>query len=149
VRLGPHRVTGWNSFNGTLSLGYFPTLFGVLVLMGIAVFFWRREGPGSGRAYGNRIAAHIGIPKSVFWPLLENGVKGSSRELLASLQHDGVSIGTASAQVAPWLLRGIERLEARFGRQETYEQAKPRIAAVLASAEGSAQGVGNGGSSDA
>jgi len=66
-------------------LGYFPTIFGVLVLIGIAVFFWRREGPDSGRAYGNRIAAHIGIPKRVFWPLLENGVKGSSRELLASL----------------------------------------------------------------
>ena len=121
-------------------MGYFPTIFGVLVLIGIAVFFWRREGPGSGRAYGNRIAAHIGIPKRVFWPLLENGVKGSSRELLASLQQDGVSMGAASAQVAPWLIRGMERLEARFGTQEMYEQAKPRIAAVLPEPEGIAQG---------
>jgi hypothetical protein len=130
-------------------LGYFPTIFGVIVLIGIAVFFWRREGPGSGRTYGNRIAAHIGIPKKVFWPLLENGVKGSSRELLASLQQNGVSIGAASAQVAPWLSRGMERLEARFGTQEMYEQAKPRIAAVLPKSDGVAQDAGSCTSGDA
>ena len=130
-------------------MNYFPTIFGVFVLIGIAVFFWRREGPGSGRAYGNRIAAHIGIPKRVFWPLLENGVKGSSRELLASLEQDGVSIDAASAQVAPWLVRGMERLEARFGTQEMYEQAKPRIAAVLPVPEGIEQRAGSGMSSDA
>lgn len=124
-----------------MSLSYFPAVFGVLVLVGIAVFFWRREGPGSGRAYGNRIAAHIGIPRRVFWPLLENGVKGSSRAMLASLQQDGVSMEAASARVAPWLVRGIERLEARFGTQEMYEQAKPRIAAVLPAAEGAAPGA--------
>lgn len=130
-------------------MGYFPTIFGVFVLIGIAVFFWRREGPGSGRAYGNRIAAHIGIPRRVFWPLLENGVKGSSRELLASLQRDGVGMDAASAQVAPWLVRGMERLESRFGTQEMYEQAKPRIAAVLPVAEGIAQRPESGMSSDA
>lgn len=117
-------------------MGYFPTIFGVFVLIGIAVYFWRREGPGSGRAYGNRVAAHIGIPRRVFWPLLENGVKGSSREMLASLQRDGVSLGAASVQVAPLLIRGMERLEARFGTQEMYEQAKPHIAAVLSAARG-------------
>jgi malate synthase len=130
-------------------LGYFPTVFGVIVLIGIAVFFWRREGPGSGRAYGNRIAAHIGIPRNVFWALLENGVKGSSRELLASLQEDRATMNIASAQVAPWLMRGIERLEARFGTQEMYEQAKPLIAGVLAAAEGKAQEAGSDVSSDA
>jgi hypothetical protein len=130
-------------------VGYFPTIFGVFVLIGIAVFFWRREGPGSGRAYGNRVAAHIGIPRRVFWPLLENGVKGSSREMLASLQRDGVSLGAASVQVAPFLIKGMERLEARFGTQEMYEQAKPHIAAVLSAAERSAQGAGNSVASDA
>ena len=130
-------------------MGYFPTIFGVAVLVGIAVFFWRREGPGSGRAYGNKIAAHIGIPKKVFWPLLENGVKGSSRELLASIQAQGISLGAASAQVAPSLVRGIERLEARFGAQEMYELAKPRIAAVLPGSEGATEQVGNRVKSDA
>ncbi|PKO43413.1 MAG: hypothetical protein CVU30_07410 [Betaproteobacteria bacterium HGW-Betaproteobacteria-3] len=130
-------------------MDYFPTIFGVVVLIGIAVFFWRREGPGSGRAYGNRIAAHIGIPKKVFWPLLENGVEGSSRELLASLQRDGVSMGVASARVAPVLVRGMKRLEARFGTQEMYEHAKPRIAAVLPEPEGAHQRPGSGMPSDA
>ena len=120
-------------------MGYFPTIIGVLALIGIAVYFWRREGPGSGRAYGNRIAAHIGIPKQVFWQLLENGVKGSSRELLAALQEDGVGMGAACAQVAPLLVRGMTRLEARFGTQEIYEQAKPRIAALLPDPENVAQ----------
>lgn len=117
------------------TLGFLPTLLGFLVLIGIAVFFWRREGPGSGRAYGNRIAAHLGIPRKVFWPLLDNGVKGSSRELLAGLQRDGVGIDAASAEVAASLARGLERLEARFGRQEMYEQARPRIAAALSGSE--------------
>jgi hypothetical protein len=130
-------------------LFYIPTLLGVLVLVGIAVFFWKREGPGSGRAYGNRIAAHIGIPRRVFWPLLENGVKGSSRELLASLQRDRMSLGAASSQVAPWLLRGIERLEARFGTQAMYEQAKPLIAAVLPGPDGDSPVDGGGEVGDA
>ena len=130
-----HHANGRIPFKGTLTLDYFPTIFGVFVLIGIAVFFWRREGPGSGRAFGNRVAAHIGISRRVFWPLLENGVQGSSRAVLASLQRDGVSLDTASVQVAPLLIRGMERLEARFGTQEMYEQAKPRIAAVLSTAE--------------
>lgn len=130
-------------------MDYFPTIFGVVVLIGIAVFFWRREGPGSGRAYGNRIAAHIGIPKKVFWPLLENGVQGSSRELLASLQLDGVSMGAASARIAPVLVRGMKRLEARFGTQEMHEHAKPRIAALLSEPEGAQQRPESGMSSDA
>lgn len=122
-------------------MGYFPTLFGVIVLIAIAVFFWRREGPGSGRAYGNRVAAHIGISRRVFWPLLENGVQGSSRALLASLERDGVGMAAASARLAPSLMRGMARLEARFGTQAMYEEAKPRIAAVLADA-GAGAGAG-------
>jgi hypothetical protein len=115
-------------------MGYLPTVFGVVVLIAIAVFFWRREGPGSGRAYGNRVAAHIGISRRVFWPLLDNGVQGSSRALLASLERDGVGVAAASARLAPSLIRGMERLEARFGTQAMYEEARPRIAAVLADA---------------
>jgi hypothetical protein len=114
-----------------------------MVLIGIAVFFWKREGPGSGRAYGNKIAARIGIPKHVFWALLENGATGSSRALLSALQKDRVSIDAASMQVAPALVRGVERLEARFGTQEMYEQAKPRIARLLSVAEGGAPPAGD------
>jgi len=130
-------------------VGYFPTVFGALVLIAIAIFFWKREGPGSGRAFGNKVAAHIGIPRKVFWPLLENGIKGSSREMLASLQDEGVSLAAASVHVAPVLLLGVERLEACFGTQEMYEQAKPMIAAVLAAGESSAQGAGSSVPSDA
>jgi hypothetical protein len=115
----------------------------VVVLIGLLVFFWKREGPGSGRAYGNKIAAHIGIQRSVFWALLENGAPDSAHKLLSSLQSDRTSIDAASVKISPVLVRGIERLEARFGTQEMYERAKPHIANVLARAEGAGHGAGD------
>lgn len=114
---------------------YFPVIMGLLVLVGLAAFFWAHNGPGSGRAFGNRVAAHIGIPKNVFYALLENGVKGSSRDLLASLERSKLSLDEAGVQLSPLLGRGIERLERRFGPQEMYEQAKPIVARLVAESE--------------
>jgi hypothetical protein len=113
-------------------LVYFPTIVGLVVLIGLAIFFWKRLGPGSGRSFGNKIAAHIGIPRNVFWALLENGVKGSSHGLLSSLEESRVGIDEASVQIGPSLSRGIERLEARFGRQDMYDKAKPIVARLMA-----------------
>jgi hypothetical protein len=107
---------------------YLPTVFGLVVLVGLLVFFWKRSGPGSGRTFGNRIAAHLGIPKNVFYALLENGVKGSSRELLASLEKSKLGLQEASVALGPSLSRGLERLETRFGPQEMYDKAKPIVA---------------------
>ena len=114
---------------------YFPMIVGAVVLVGLAVFLWKRNGPGSGLSFGNKIAAHIGVPRKVFHVLLENGVKDSSRELLASLERSELSLDEASVKVAPVLSRGIERLEARFGRQEMYEKAKPVVAGLVAAYE--------------
>ena len=50
-------------------------LSGSVVLVGLAVFFWKRSGVGSGRVFGNHIAAHLGFPKSLFHSLLVHGVK--------------------------------------------------------------------------
>lgn len=114
---------------------YFPAFMGFLVLVGLAVFFWVHNGPGSGRSFGNRVAAHIGIPKNVFYMLLENGVKGSSRDLLASLERSKLGLDEAGVKLGPTLGRGIERLERRFGVQEMYEQAKPIVARLVAASE--------------
>lgn len=111
---------------------YFPVLVALLVLLWVAVFFWREIGPGSGRVLGNRIAAHIGIPRNVFYALLVNGVKGSSRDVLVSLEKAKLGLDEASIELAPSLSRGIERLEGRFGTQEAYEQAKPIVARLVA-----------------
>lgn len=113
-------------------LEYFPALVGLVVLIGLAVYFWKRNGPGSGRSYGNRIAAHIGIPRQVFHGFLEYGVKGSSRELLASLERSKLGLDEASIELGPSLSKGIERLEARFGTQDIYERAKPIVARLVA-----------------
>jgi len=113
---------------------YFP-LMGLFVLVGLAVFFWMQFGPGSGRAFGNRVAAHIGIPKNVFYPLLVNGVKGSSRELLLSLKRSKLGLDEAGVKLGPTLGRGLERLESRFGTQEMYDRVKPTIARLIAKSE--------------
>lgn len=111
---------------------YLPTVLGLVVLVGLLIFFWKRSGPGSGRTFGNRIAAHLGIPRNVFYALLENGVKGSSRELLVSLEKSGLGLQESSVELGPSLSRGMERLETRFGPQEMYDKAKPIVARLVA-----------------
>jgi hypothetical protein len=114
---------------------YTPAILGVVVLLALLVFFWKRDGPGSGRAFGNRVANHIGIPKSLFQSLLAHGVKGSSRELLASLEKAKLDLDQASVQLAPTLSRGIERMEAHFGPQEMVDKAKPIVARLMSASE--------------
>jgi hypothetical protein len=80
---------------------------GVGVLVALLVYFWQRNGTGSGRAFGNRIAAQIGIPKGLFHSLLDHGVKGSSRELLASLEKAKMGLDQASVALGPSLARGV------------------------------------------
>lgn len=114
---------------------YLPTIMGVVALLGLVVYFWKRNGPGSGRAFGNRIAAHIGMPRNVFHGLVEHGTRSSSRELLASLERSKLSLDEASVQLGPVMSRGMERLEARFGAQEMYDRAKPIVARLVAEFE--------------
>lgn len=114
---------------------YTPAILGVVVLLALLVFFWQRSGPGSGRTFGNRIATHIGIPRSLFHSLLAHGVKGSPRELLASLEKATLDLDQASVELAPSLSRGIERMEAHFGPQEMVDRAKPIVASLMPASE--------------
>lgn len=114
---------------------HIPAVAGLLILVVLAVFFWKRYGIGSGHAFGNRLAAHNGIARNTFYYLLDNGAKGASREYLASLERSNLSLDQASLAIAPTLSRGLERLEARFGTQEIYEKAKPIVARLLAESE--------------
>ena len=106
-------------------------LVGVVALCALLVFFWRRNGIGSGRGYGNRVAAHIGIPKSLFHSLMAHGAPGSYRQLLASLEKAGLTLDQAGAELAPTLAKGVERMEAHFGPQETLEAVKPLVARLV------------------
>jgi hypothetical protein len=108
---------------------------GVVTLIALAVFFWLRSGSGSGRSFGNRIAAHIGIPKGLFHSLLDHGARDSSRDLLASLEKLNLSLDEASVRLGPSLARGVERLEARFGTQEMVDKVKPIVARLVSEAE--------------
>jgi hypothetical protein len=111
-----------------------PAILGVLVLVALVVFFWKRNGIGSGRTFGNRIATHLGISRSLFHSLLVHGVKGSPRELLASLERAKMGLDQASVALGPSLSRGVERLEARFGRQDTLDTVKPIVARLASEA---------------
>lgn len=108
---------------------------GAAVIVGIAVFLWKQLGPGSGRRFGNRMAAHLGIPRSLFYSLLVHGVKGSHLDLLATLEKSAVSLDQASAELGPPLARGIERLEAHFGQQDSVDAVKPIVARLVAGSE--------------
>lgn len=114
---------------------YTTAIVGVVTLVALIIFVWRQMGIGSGRSFGNRIASHIGIPKSLFYTLLNNGVKGSSRDLLVSLENSKLDLDQASIELGPSLSRGIERLEERFGTQEMYNEAKPNVARLMSAFE--------------
>lgn len=110
-------------------------LIGVITLVAVGVYFWKRFGVGSGHAFGNRLAAHIGIPKSIFYVIVDNGVNGTTRDLLVSLKSSNLDLDQASIELGPVLSRGIERLEERFGKQEVYERVKPNVARLVAAFE--------------
>ena len=110
-------------------------LAGIAALIVVGVFFWKRFGIGSGRGFGNRVASHVGIPKGVFYLLLDNGVKGSTHDLLVSLQEADFDLDQAAVELGPTLARGIERLEERFGTQGVYEKVKPTIAKLVSEFE--------------
>lgn len=110
-------------------------IVGVVAVVAIVVFFWRRFGAGSGRAFGNRVAAQVGIPTDLFHALLDHGVKGTSRELLTSLARSGMTPEQAGVELAPVLARGVERLEAHFGAQQRVDAVKPAVARLVAAFE--------------
>lgn len=111
-------------------------IFGsVGLLLALAAFFWSRYGPGSGRAFGNKIAKHNGIPKNTFWYLLDNGAKGSALDILTGLEKSGADLEQASVELGPVLQGGLKRLETRFGPQSIYEVAKPIISRLVATHE--------------
>lgn len=112
-----------------------PVLVGIVTLVALAVFFWKRSGPGSGRTFGNRVAQHLGIPRSLFHSLLDHGVSGSSRHLLATLERRRMSLDEAGVALGPALAKGIERLEAHVGPQEMIDEVKPVVQRLVAAAQ--------------
>ena len=41
----------------------------LLLVVGVGVLVWKRSGMSAGRAFGNRVAQHIGIPKNRVLPV--------------------------------------------------------------------------------
>lgn len=110
-------------------------IVGVMAILALVVFFWKRNGFGSGRAFGNRIAAHIGIPRNVFHMLLASGVADSSGDVLKALEKSKPDLSQAGIELGPRLSKGIKRMEARFGTQQMVDKVKPIVARLVSEFE--------------
>lgn len=104
------------------------------VIFAMAAFFWKQFGLGSGRAFGSRIAVHLGMPKNVFHMLLANGA-AEPGDVLEALQKSTPDLAQASIELGPTLSKGIGRIEARFGPQEMIDQVKPVVARLVSEFE--------------
>lgn len=113
---------------------YIAAAVGVIWILAM-VLVWTRGGLGKGRKFGNKIAKHLGMSNNFFHSVLENGVSGSSLQLLAMLEGAGWSLERASIELAPSLDRGLIALESRFGRQQMIDSAKPVVAQLLNESE--------------
>jgi len=100
----------------------------ILVLWG---FVSKRMGLGKGRAYGNKLAVHLGWEKDFFYSVLDNGVNGPSLMVLTSIEQMGVSLHQATVMLAPSLAHGLNKLASRFGPQAVVEEAKPIVKSLL------------------
>lgn len=109
---------------------YIAVVVGVVWLLTM-VLIWNRMGLGKGRRFGNKIANHLGMDKNFFHTVIDSGVSGPSLQLLAMLEGAGCSLERASIELAPSLERGLTALEARFGRQEMIDSAKPVVVRLL------------------
>ena len=110
-------------------------IIGVGVIVALMIYFWKLSGFGSGRAFGNRIAAHTGIPRKVFHMLLVNGLAESSGTVLAALEKSQPDLEQAGITLGPHLANGIRRMEARFGNQEMIDKVKPIVARLVSEFE--------------
>ncbi|MFZ2219549.1 MAG: hypothetical protein WAV85_12845 [Rhodoferax sp.] len=54
---------------------------------------------------------------------------------MASLERSKLSLAQASIKLGPALALGIERLEARFGPQDTIDEIKPIVARLVSDAD--------------
>ena len=103
-------------------------------MVALIAFFWRQSGFGSGRAFGRRVAAHLGISQKVFHMLLVNGAEEPG-DFLKALEKSTPDLDQASIELGPVLARGIKRLEARFGTQEMIDNVKPIVARLVSAFE--------------
>lgn len=85
---------------------------------------YKRAGLGDGRSFGNQIADAIGVEHNLFHSVLDVSAPGPSLFILNGMRQQGVTPMTAAMDLSPFLVEGVEKLEARFGPQRQLEHAK-------------------------
>ncbi len=109
------------------TLGWVGLFFTVLVWGGT----WFGLGLGKGRAYGNKLAAHLGWRKNFFHTVLDMGTGDQSLLLLKGFSQSGEDLRAVAIALAPSLEAGLKALESRFGPQSEIEAAKQTVGKLL------------------
>ena len=104
------------------------SIIGLLVFPGVLWFAWTKLGLREGRAYRNRLAEHLGVPRNLFHQSLDDGVNGPSLMLLSTLEKSGMSLDQVAVELGPSLARGLDKFDARFGRLPMTDAIRPTVA---------------------
>lgn len=114
-------------------MGWLAVAAGVCV----AAFLWRTHfryknlGLGDGRSFGNQIADAIGVEHNLFHSVLDISAPGPSLIILNGMRQMGVTPMTAAMDLSPFLVEGVNALEARFGPQRQLEHARAVFTRLL------------------
>ncbi|MFC7462338.1 hypothetical protein [Hydrogenophaga defluvii] len=103
----------------------FTTIVGALWVLFI-LFIVFRTGLFKGRRYGNKVAAHIGIPKRLFHALLDS-TPGPSTQFLSVLKDSSPSLDHSALVLSPYMMASLDTLQNRFGRQPMLDAARPIV----------------------
>lgn len=102
---------------------------------------YKRAGLGDGRSFGNQIADAIGVEHNLFHSVLDAAAPGPSLFILNGMRQRGLTPMTAAMDLSPYLVEGVEALEARFGPQRQLEHAKAVFTRLLMLAHEEAERV--------
>lgn len=107
----------------------------VLCVLALAAgWFWKHHsvykamGLPDGRKFGNQIADAMGLEHNLFHTIFESGdTPAPTLMMLNAMQRANLSPMDAAVEVAPFLLDGLHKLEAKWGPQPQLKSAQPAI----------------------
>lgn len=77
-----------------------------------------------GQAFGNRVAESIGMNSSLFHSAIEEGGLNMHLLILFQFEEQGKSYSEVCDYMLPFVLKGLNVIESRFGPQELIDQAR-------------------------
>lgn len=123
------------------------------VIAWVAAFLYKKQmrykayGLDTGRNFGNQIADAVGVEHNVFHSVLDVSAPAPSLHLLEGMRLKGVTPMNAAMDLSPFLIEGVDKLEAKFGPQRQLDHARAVFTRLLTLANDEAQRVDEASSS--